>query len=117
MMSGVILRELQVAGITFFSGIVITFVYDLIRIFRRMIPHGNFWIGIEDFLFWLWTSFWIFSVFYRENDGTLRLYTILMLIFGMLIYHHVVSEPFVNIVGKILKKFWNSIIMRKNQNR
>ena len=47
MMSGVILRELQVVGIAVLSGALITFVYDLLRIFRRMISHGNFWIGVE----------------------------------------------------------------------
>ena len=117
MMSGVILRELQVVGTAFCSGALITFVYDLLRIFRRMIPHGNFWIGVEDFVFWIWTSFWIFSVLYRENDGSLRLYTILAMVLGMIVYHQVIGEPIVKFTGKILKKFWKSIIMRKNQNR
>ena len=117
MMSGVILRELQTVGTAFFSGALITFVYDLLRIFRRMISHGNFWIGMEDFLFWIWTSFWIFSVLYRENDGSLRLYTILTMVLGMIVYHRWVGEPFVKFTGKILKKLCKSIIMKKSQNR
>lgn len=116
-MSGGILQELRVVGVAFLSGALITFVYDLIRIFRRIIPHGNVWIGIEDFFFWIWTSLWVFSVLYRENDGSLRLYTILTMALGMIIYHRYVGEPFVRIVGKLLKKIRKSIIIKRNHNR
>lgn len=104
MMSDVITGELQVAGTAFLYGAVITIVYDLIRIFRRVIAHGNFWISVEDFLFWIWTSLWIFSVLYRENDGSFRMYTILAMVFGMIFYHKTMSEPLVNVIGKTLRK-------------
>ena len=104
MMSDVIAGELQVAGTAFLHGAVITVVYDLIRIFRRVIAHGNFWIGVEDFLFWIWTSLWIFSVLYRENDGSFRMYTILAMVLGMIFYHKTMSEPLVNVVGKTIRK-------------
>lgn len=104
MMSQVILGELRVVGVALLSGAVITIVYDLLRIFRRVISHGNLWIGIEDFVFWIWTALWIFSVLYRENDGNLRMYTILAMALGMLFYHKTISEPLVEFTGKILKK-------------
>ncbi len=104
MMSQVILGELRVAGAAVFCGAVITMVYDLLRIFRRVISHGNLWIGIEDFLFWIWTALWVFSVLYRENDGNLRMYTIFAMAFGMIVYHKTISEPLVEFTGKILKK-------------
>lgn len=107
MMSQVILGELRVVGAAFLSGALITIVYDLIRIFRRVIAHGNLWIGIEDFMFWVWTALWIFSVLYRENDGNLRMYTILSMVLGMLLYHKTISEPLVKFTAKILKRlFW-----------
>lgn len=126
MMSAVIIEELRTIGIAFVSGAFITFIYDLLRIFRRMISHGNVWIGMEDFLFWIWTSFWIFSVLYRTNDGSLRIYTILTMMMGMILYHKIVSEPFVRITGGFLKKIvrflvlplkklWKAIIMKKNR--
>lgn len=126
MMSAVIIEELRTIGIAFVSGVFITFIYDLMRIFRRIISHGNLWIGVEDFLFWIWTSFWIFSVLYRTNDGSLRIYTILAMLLGMIIYHKTVSEAFVRITGGFLKKIlrflvlplkklWKAIIMKKNR--
>ena len=105
-MSSVIIEEMQAAVTAFFSGMFITLVYDGLRIFRRGIYHGNFWIGAEDFLFWLWAAFWIFSVLYRENDGELRFYTILFMGLGMLLYHQTISEPFVRIAGKLLRRLW-----------
>ena len=112
MISESILGELQTAFAAFFSGALITVVYDVLRIFRRMVSHGNFWIGVEDFFFWMWTTFWIFSVLYRENDGNLRMYTILFMIFGMVLYHKFFGEPLVKFVGRVLKKIKCSIIMR-----
>lgn len=110
MMSGGILQELQVVGTAFVCGAVITFVYDVFRIFRRVFSHGNFWIGAEDFFFWIGTSFWIFSVLYRENDGAFRLYTIFAMVLGMIVYHRTVSEAFVKIMGNILKKAVEGIL-------
>lgn len=104
MMSRVILEELQTVGVAFLSGALITVVYDVLRIFRRVIAHGNLWIGIEDFLFWIWTALWSFSVLYRENDGSLRMYTIIAMVSGMLIYHQTISEPLVRFLGRFLKK-------------
>ena len=104
MMSEVILAEFETVGTAIVSGAFITFVYDLLRIFRRVLPHGNVWIGVEDFFFWIWTTFWIFSVLYRENDGSLRFYTIFAMVLGMVVYHQSVSDFFVNLIAKILKK-------------
>ena len=111
MISESILAELKTAWVALFSGALITVVYDVLRIFRRIISHGNLWIGIEDFFFWIWTTFWIFSVLYRENDGNLRIYTILFMVLGMFLYHRIIGEPVVNITGKVLKKLKTGIIM------
>ena len=110
MMSGVILEELQTALIAVFSGALITLVYDLLRIFRRIVSHGNVWIGIEDFFFWIWTALWVFSVLYRENDGSLRMYTILAMLLGMFFYHDTISEPLVYGVSKLLRKILDILL-------
>lgn len=110
MMSQGILQELQIVAEAFLYGAVITIVYDVLRIFRRVISHGNFWIGAEDFIFWIWTSLWVFSVLYRKNDGNLRMYTILAMMCGMIVYHQTVSEVFVKVLGGILKKILNLLL-------
>lgn len=104
MMSQVITEELGTAATAFFSGVLITLVYDVLRIFRRGIAHGNLWIGVEDFIFWIWTALWTFSVLYRENDGSLRMYTIAAMILGMIVYHQTISEPLVRMLGSFFRK-------------
>lgn len=123
MISPVIAEELRIVGTALLGGAVITLVYDFFRIFRRVVPHGNFWIGAEDLIFWIWASLWIFSVFYRENDGNVRLYTILAMALGMILYHQSISDYFVRFFGgmlkipitffgKKLKKLWSGIIIK-----
>ncbi len=103
MMSRVILGELRVVVTSFFCGALITVVYDVLRIFRRGIYHSNFWIGVEDLIFWIWTALWTFGVLYRENDGNLRLYTMLSMGAGMILYHMSISEPLVAFLGRVLR--------------
>ncbi len=85
------------------AGAAVTFVYDLFRIFRRVIPHGNIWIAFEDFFFWLGTALWSFYIFYMENNGEIRLYAILAMGAGMLVYHWLISEQLVKMVSSVLK--------------
>ena len=53
----------------FVTGAVITFIYDQIRIVRRVLPHGSVLVAIEDLLFWLFAGIVIFSLLYRMNAG------------------------------------------------
>ena len=43
--------ELALLGKAFLSGILLTVFYDVIRVIRRMIPHGIVWISLEDFVY------------------------------------------------------------------
>ena len=113
MISQGIIEELQGVLSACLYGMVITVVYDVLRIFRRVVAHNNGWIGIEDFLFWLWAGFWIFSVLYRENDGSFRMYTIFAMAVGMLLYHLTISEPLVRILGGVLKRIFDIKKLKK----
>lgn len=68
------------------TGIGMLFVYDLLRIFRRVAKHGTTWIAIEDMFFWVGCAFWLFRLMYRQNDGNIRGFVILGVFAGMLLY-------------------------------
>lgn len=110
MMSVRIIEEFYGAVFAFLAGALITVAYDILRIFRRVISHGNFWIGVEDLFFWTLTTFWSFYVLYRENDGSLRMYTIFAMILGMITYHQTISEPLVEFLGKFFGKLWRIVL-------
>lgn len=72
-------------------GVFITFVYDTLRIFRRVIPHRDFWVSMEDLSFWVYCAGEVFLLMYHESDGTLRWFAVLGAMVGMLLYRKLVS--------------------------
>lgn len=85
-------------------GIFITFVYDILRIFRRVIPHGNRMISLEDMIFWMYCATRVFLLMYHESNGTLRWFAVLGALVGMLLYKKLVSFIFVKYVSLALRK-------------
>ena len=51
--SAAISEQAASLGVSILIGGALFLLYDIFRIFRRVVPHGNFWIGVEDFFYWL----------------------------------------------------------------
>ena len=92
--SAAILKETDILLKALLLGAALIFVYDILRIGRGLIPHGNLWTGVEDFLFWLGSAAAIFVLMYRENDGYVRGFAVGGVVAGMLLYSLTLS-PFV----------------------
>ena len=78
--------ELALLGKAFLSGILLTVFYDVIRVIRRMIPHGIVWISLEDFVYGIVAGSWLFLKVCQVNDGIIRFYMILGIAAGVLLY-------------------------------
>ncbi len=85
-------------------GIFITFLYDVLRILRRVIPHSGFFVSLEDLGFWIYCAARVFLLLHRESDGSLRWFAVLGAIFGMYLYKKCVSPYFVKYVSLCLQK-------------
>ena len=85
-------------------GVLITFVYDLLRVCRICVRHSRFLISVEDFLFWAVCAIFIFLVLYCENDGILRWYCIACAVVGMEVYKKLFSPYIVRFMSTVLKK-------------
>ena len=59
-----IYQELLFLGSSVLVGMGLFFLYDILRIFRRILPHGNIWIGVEDFLYWIIFTGVVFVLLY-----------------------------------------------------
>ena len=96
-------------GISILCGVGLVFVYDLFRIFRRILPHGNIWIGIEDVCYWIFSAVIVFLLLYQKNDGMMRFFAFLGMILGggfyVLILSRFVVKVCVTVLGSILKIF------------
>lgn len=96
-------QEALLFGISILVGAGLFLLYDVLRIFRRIAPHGTIWISIEDFIYWLLCTGVVFVMLYWENDGMVRGFALMGLVFGMGIYYLLLSRYVVSVNVLILK--------------
>ena len=102
-MNPAITVELQFFLISVLWGGILLLIYDILRILRRLVKHGAFLVAIQDLIFWVGASIFIFSMIYRENNGIIRGYSILGMMLGSILYHFAVSDFVVELITKLLK--------------
>lgn len=85
-------------------GLFFSFVYDLLRIARRVIKHNAFCVSVEDLGFWIYCGAEVFLLMYHESNGTLRWFAVMGALAGMLFYGKVISPFFVKYASMGLQK-------------
>ncbi|HHT97688.1 MAG TPA: hypothetical protein GXZ90_07325 [Clostridiales bacterium] len=103
-MSIKILYELHFFIISIISGVILLLVYDLLRILRRIIKHNDIIVVVEDLLFWIASSLWLFSIMYKENNGIIRAFSILGMLIGSIAYNYFISDLFVGSISFVINK-------------
>ena len=86
----------------FCSGILIGLLFDIFRITRRTFKTPNIITYIEDTLFWILSGLLVLYIIYVFTTGEIRLYMILTLIIGTIIYFLIISKYFMFINLKII---------------
>lgn len=97
-------QELGFLLISFALGEGLVMLYDVFRIFRKVVPHGVIWISVEDVLYWIVAALLIFGMIFQENDGLIRGFAIGGILLGMLFFNHFVSPFLIRSISGILKK-------------
>lgn len=95
--------ELQFFLVSIIWGALLLLVYDMLRILRRLIKHGEFLVAMEDLIFWVCASLFIFVMMYKENNGIIRGFSIMGMAIGIIIYHFAISELLVGFLTKLIK--------------
>lgn len=107
MMSPQIVEQAKLFIYGMAAGVIMLFVYDLFRIWRRVILHGTVWIALEDIFYWCGSAVGLFLLFYQQNDGKIRLFLLLSAFAGMCVYHRILSPAFLKagtfVLGKLVK--------------
>ena len=102
-MSNLITWEWKFFAIAVMWGMILSIVYDILRIFRRVIIHRKVTIlAIEDILFWMVSGFAMFHVIFMVNDGIIRSFALLAFILGSAMYQYTVSYYLVKYISKML---------------
>ena len=111
-MSEVIHQETMVFLVSVCHGVLMTFLYDLLRAVRRAFSHNLIVISAEDFLFWMTAGFLTFCLAFLKTDGEIRGYVAAGIGLGAVFYHYSVSTVIVKILSeglRLLKKLWKFI--------
>lgn len=103
-MSQEIIQEVTFFLHSVFMGLLITFVYDWILVFRKLVKHGSVLISVEDFIFWLVCGIAVFYMLYRENNGVLRWFAVVGASLGMLLYKAIIRDRFIYIMSTCIHK-------------
>ena len=96
-------HEALLFGIFLLAGAGLFLLYDILRIIRRILPHGTVAVGIEDFFYWLVCTGVVFVMLYRENDGMVRGFALLGMAVGTVLYYLLLSRYVVSLHVFLLK--------------
>ncbi len=97
---------------TLCAGMFMMFGYDILRLWRWLIPHGRIWVWVEDILYWSMLSIPVFILFFQMIDGVPRWYGIVGMFAGGILYEAGISIPLRTGLQKILGKYNKKIGFR-----
>ena len=95
------------------AGIAAGFVYDIIRILRRIARHGLILIQIEDLLYWIILSVFIMLILLWDNNGVLRFFSVIAPVIGMILYFCLISDFIIRpaeVIISIIRKLFAMIL-------
>lgn len=94
--------ELQFFMISILWGALVLLAYDQLRILRRIIRHNVVAVAIQDLIFWVLASVFIFAMIYVKNNGTIRGFSVMGMVIGMVAYHYILSDWIVKLISSII---------------
>ena len=71
----------------FWSGVCLAAGYELLLVFRNLVSHRSFLIGMEDIVYWCCVALYLFRMIYQGNDGVIRSYVLLSVCLGAFVFH------------------------------
>lgn len=104
-MDEIIRHELILGKMSFLFGVAVTAGYDVIRVLRRLFSHNNFWIAVEDVIFWILCSVGTFLFLQNYNRGMIRYTMVMAAGVGMILYHYLLGKYLVKYLTLILNRF------------
>ncbi len=101
-MNEIVTNQAYLFLIFILNGILIGILFDVFRILRRSFKTPNFVTYIEDIIFWLASTLSIIYSLFVFNNGEIRGYIFIGLIFGIVTYMLFFSKIIMKISIKII---------------
>ncbi len=103
-MDEIIHHELRLGLACFLLGILMMALYDVLRIFRRVVRHNIIAVSLEDIVFWVICMIGSFELLRVMNQGIFRYSVVLMAGAGMLLYHFLLGRYAVPFLANVLNR-------------
>lgn len=124
-MAEFLFEELRRIGLSALLGAALALAYDFFRIIRVAFRHNTIALSTEDLLFFICITFPVFGFLLKINNGVFRVYLVLGVLFGFMVYRETIGRFVVwvlgNFLGKIrklliniLKKFRSAVTIKDN---
>ena len=94
-MSGTIIWEWYFLLYSIITGVGFAYIYDNIRLFRRIFKHKRWLVDIEDILYWVVCFFVSFYLLYYGNHGVVRFFAVIGAGTGMYLYAKTIGKLYV----------------------
>ncbi|NLK22163.1 MAG: spore cortex biosynthesis protein YabQ [Epulopiscium sp.] len=102
-------EQAQIFLVSIQAGMVIGVFYDMFRIIRKIIPHPDWLIHLEDLIYWIIVSSFMFFVLFSKNYGEIRGFALLGALLGNVFYFFTIgilvmkfSDWIINLIKKII---------------
>lgn len=102
-MSAYIHYEVWLFFQSFVLGAGLLLGYSMLRVIRRIWPHGPAALGLVDILYWLALAMLVFARIYQMNQGILRNFLFFGLLSGAFLTYLTIASAFELICYKILE--------------
>ena len=97
-------KEIAVFLQAILAGNIVCLVYCILRVFRRIFRHNLFFVSLEDILFWIGASVFLFVQLNKTNQGELRWYFVVGVIVGGSLTYYLAEKITKKYVAKFHKK-------------
>lgn len=94
------------------AGMILSAIYDVIRIFRNVIRHKIYMVNLEDFVYWNFVGVFLYVLIFLVNSGILRWFIIASSMVGAFIFHHGIGKYLVKYISAIIRYIIN-ILLKK----
>ena len=104
-MWGQLTSEVRLFGVSLVMGVWLMILYDILRVFRAVLPHGTLAVNLEDLVYFVYCGFQTFDMLYVYQNGIIRFYAIGAVGLGMILYERIVGRNLRNYLKKVCKSF------------
>ncbi len=101
-MSASIVKEFYFWLYSVVTGIGLALLYDLIRLWRRVVKHKRWQRDVEDIVYWIFCFFISFYLLYYGNNGVVRYFAVMGAGLGMLLYFFTFGRFLMDAVYRLL---------------